>query len=264
MHEGGRGGSRARIHDCLRGEVVGLVGLLALIGLVALASGCRSVPVDESRGALDMRPLAERVADPAHVAQIERIALTLRRVGFTSERSVLRQRVQIEWSGGRESFDAVLQQRPGELSLIGLGPMDLVGFRLALFAAVPGSDGADRLEFENHSGRELPFSPAHILADVQRVFYPWLLDVRRCASCERTERRGSVAVSETFADDRLVLRRFEIPELPEAGRVEVRYADWQGDPAFPGRVVIENGWFGYRITIETLESLEAPTPVPPE
>ncbi len=40
--------------------------------------------------------------------------------------------------------------------------------------------------------------------------------------------------------------------------MRIRYADWQGDPPVPRQVVIENGWFGYRITIETLESLEAP------
>ena len=43
--------------------------------------------------------------------------------------------------------------------------------------------------------------------------------------------------------------------LPEAGQVRVRYADWRGTPALPFRVELENGWFGYRLTIETLEVL---------
>lgn len=232
-----------------------------LIGCVALlAWGCRSLPVPETRDELDLRPLAARVADPELVRRIESAALTLLPVDAWPAERFLRQRVRIEWDGGSESFDAVLQRRPGELSLIGLGPMNLVGFRLALLAADPGSGGPDELEFENRSGRELPFSPTHILADVQRVFYPWLLEGAACGDCERSGRRGSVAIFEKLAGDRLVERRFEIPSDPEAGSVRIRYADWQGDPAVPREVVIGNGWFGYRITIETLESLEASGP----
>lgn len=230
---------------------------VALVVLVVLSSSCRSLPVAAPRDGLDLRPLAQRIADPARVRQIEAIALALLPVDAWPTQRVLRQRVRIEWSGGNESFDAVLQRRPGELSLVGLGPMNLVGFRLSLLAAGPGSGGPDALEFENRSGRALPFSPAHILADVQRVFYPWLRELPDCRSCERSGRRESVVVWEKLADDRLVERRFEIPAAREAGDVRIRYADWQGDPAVPRQVVVENGWFGYRITIETLESLEA-------
>ena len=231
-----------------------------LIGCVALLSwGCRSLPAAETRDELDLRPLASRVADPDLVRRIESAALTLLPVDAWPAERFLRQRVRIEWGGGSESFDAVLQRRPGELSLIGLGPMNLVGFRLALLAT-PGSGGPDELEFENRSGRELPFSPTHMLADVQRVFYPWLLEGAACGNCERNGRRGSVAVFEKLTGGQLVERRFEIPSDPEAGSVRIRYADWQGDPAVPRQVVIGNGWFGYRITIETLEPLETSEP----
>lgn len=237
--------------------------IVCMIGcLAALSWACRSLPQAEVRSEPDLRPLAARVADPERVRRIERAALTLLPVDAWPAERILRQRVRIEWGGGSESFDAVLQRRPGELSLLGLGPMNLVGFRLALLSAEPASGGADRLEFENRSGRALPFTPTHILADVQRVFYPWLLDVPDCATCERNGRRGSIAVSETLAGGQLIERRFEMPDDPDAGHVRVRYADWQGEPTVPRTVEIENGWFGYRITIETLESLAAEPPAP--
>lgn len=252
MERGVRG-----VDGAIRWLIGGAIGCLAV-----LAWGCRSLPQGEAGEALDLRPLAARIADPERVRRIERAALTLLPVDAWPAARILRQRVRIEWGGGSESFDAVLQRRPGELSLLGLGPMNLVGFRLALLSAAPGTGGADRLEFENRSGRELPFTPTHILADVQRVFYPWLLDGPDCGACERRGTQGSVAVVEERVGGHLSLRRFELLEDPEAGSVQVRYAEWQGDPAWPGRVEIENGWFGYRIAIETLESLEAVEPAP--
>lgn len=230
---------------------------VVLLGVVVAAffaaGGCRS----PHSGAPEAS--TERITDPKRVRRIEEVALRLQPVEAWDGQWILRQRVRIDWPGGSRSFDAVLQRRPGELALVGLGPMNLVGFRLALVAAEAGSGAPERVELENRSGQPLPFSAAHILADVQRVFYPWLAaggdEASDCAVCERSGRQGDVSIWERGAPKRLAERRFALVDVPEAGEVRIRYADWQGEPAFPKRVDLQNGWFGYRLRIETLESL---------
>lgn len=231
---------------------------VAVAVILALGSGCRS---PSSPGPGSVGPIATADAPSSDAGgSIEAAALALLPVDGWQGNRILRQRVRVEWPSGGESFDAVLQHRPGELALIGLGPMNLVGFRLALV----GGEGGGRIEFENRSGRALPFSPTHILADVQRVFYPWLAepwptdqdDCRR--ACERSGRQAGVAVWERSAEGRLEERRFAIPGRLEAGEVRIRYLEWRGEPVHPVRVELDNGWFGYRLTIETLES----TPIP--
>jgi hypothetical protein len=238
-----------------------LAGLIVCV--VALSWSCRSTPVVETREAIELRPLASRVADPERVRRIEGVALTLLPVDDWPDTRVLRQRVRIEWSGGSESFDAVLQRRPGELSLIGLGPMNLVGFRVALLASDEKRGGPERVDFENRSGMALPFAPTHMLADVQRAFYPWLLGVPDCRACERSGWRGPVGIWEKVGKHHLVERRFAIRDALDQGSVVVRYSNWQDEPSVPRHVELVNGWLGYRITIETLESLAVDTPAPP-
>lgn len=250
---------RPLIRSRARGSALGAAFALGLATTLALGSGCRSGP---STAPGDETPAAANEAEA--IRSIEAAAVAMRPVDAWSGSRMLRQRVEVEWPGGGEGFDAVLQRRPGELALIGLGPMNLVGFRLALVESA--GEGAARIEFENRSGRALPFSPAHILADVQRVFYPWLAEPwpateQACADdCERSGRQGAVAVWERSVEGQLAERRFAIAGRLDAGEVRIRYADWAGAPAMPRRVELENGWFGYRLTIETLEATALPEP----
>ncbi len=225
-----------------------------IVCVAALSFSCRSAPVVETREELDLRPLASR---------IEAVARTLLPVDAWGDTRVLRQRVRIEWGGGSESFDAVLQRRPGELSLVGLGPMNLVGFRLTLRASAESQGGLEQVDFENRSGRALPFTPTHMLADVQRAYYPWLPGVPDCRACERSGWWGSVAIWEKVGERHLEQRRFAIRDALDQGSVVIRYSDWQGEPAVPRQIEIANGWLGYRITIETLESLAVDDPASP-
>lgn len=237
----------------LRAVFVASAGVALAAFSIGIGTGCRhsGAPTSaESAGA----PSADSAGAPA---SIEAAATEMRPVDAWPGSRMLRQRVRVEWPGGSEVFDAVLQRRPGELALLGLGPMNLVGFRLAL---VEGP----RIEFENRSGRALPFAPAHILADVQRVFYPWLPEPwspepADCSSgCERSGQVGSIAVWERQVDGRLVERRFALAERLDAGSVEIRYADGADETGPRPRVELENGWFGYRLTIETLEETALP------
>ncbi|MBK7948120.1 MAG: DUF3261 domain-containing protein [Deltaproteobacteria bacterium] len=247
------------------------VFLLAVATMFVLGTGCRTPrPSGPDEGSAEARADAlggtgSTQSESEAIPSIETAAVAMRPVDAWAGSRMLRQRVEVEWPSGRERFDAVLQRRPGELALIGLGPMNLVGFRLALVAGAGTGEGAPRIEFENRSGRPLPFSPAHILADVQRVFYPWLEEPwpgeagMDCPEgCERSGRQEGLAVWERRVAGSLAERRFAIAGRLDAGEVRIRYADWQGEPAMPHRVELENGWFGYRLTIETLEATVLP------
>jgi len=150
----------------------------------------------------------------------------------------LRQRVEIHWGeddAQSARFEAVLEKRDGTLMLVGLGPMSRPGF------VIRATD--DGLDVTNRMGRELPFDPAHILADVQRVFYPWDREVT------------DVVIEETFEADRLVERRFRRSSGEPSGTIRVAFEPgWYAALGVPRSARVENGWFGYTIVVETFEA----------
>lgn len=156
-----------------------------------------------------------------------------------------RQRVTAEWPDGKQSFEAVLQKRGGELLLLGLSPMGLPGFTLAL-----REDAS--IAFDNRTDTELPFPPAFILADVQRVFFPWLEPVPADFEGERTGTAFGLDVRERYSQGRLVSRAFQWSDAPEKGTVRVDYEGTRPEQDAPERVLVTNGWFNYRLRIDTL------------
>ncbi len=152
----------------------------------------------------------------------------------------LRQRVTATWPDGEQGFDAVLQRESDALSLVGLSPVGPPAFVVR--------HGVDGVMFENYSDRELPFAPSFMIADVQKAFYPWL---------PRTGATGhgvyeGLRVVETYRDDQLQERTFVRDADPEQRVLRVTYV--AGDTSrVASRVIIENGWFGYTLTVDTLE-----------
>ena len=166
-----------------------------------------------------------------------------------------RQRVSAHWPTGKQSFDAVLQKRQGELILVGLSPLGQPGFVLRL-----REQGA--LEVENRTGRELPFEPGYVLADVQRVFFPWLIALPASAASfegERQGQRGDSAVFERYQAGKLVARRFERQTPAGLERVSIEYlSPPSAAQDAPARVELDNPLLGYSLTIETLEQSRLP------
>lgn len=124
--------------------------------------------------------------------------------------------------------------------------MNQVGFSLKL--------DEDGVHFENRSGRDLPFRPERILADVQRVFYPWIDAHSSCLECERRGTRAGVEISERIGPRFLERRTFTIVDEPERGKIIVRYEGWTSESIAPSRAILENAWFGYDLIIETLSA----------
>ena len=157
-----------------------------------------------------------------------------------------RQKVTAIYPTGRRSFEAVLQHHEGVFRLIGLGPMGRPGFVISL---QPDA----RVTVDNNTGRELPFSADYVLADVQRVFFPWL---EAAPARYHGKRRGGVRgvqVSESYARGVLLERRFTRDDAPDRGAVTIRYSQWLPGQRAPGRAQLVNDWFGYRLVIETVE-----------
>lgn len=155
-----------------------------------------------------------------------------------------RQQVTAQWPQGTRSFDAVLSKSGDELLLVGLGPMDTPGYVLRL-------DAQARLHFENHTGQEMRFKPRYVLLDVQRVFYPWFP-----TSLDTGTREVSVdqeRVTETWNGGVLTHRTFQRLDNDPPGTIVVTYAGWKPGSRAPERAVLNNGWFGYSMTIQTFE-----------
>jgi hypothetical protein len=202
--------------------------MVALSGCLLLA-GCASTP----KPTTPTRP----IVPPASL-------LPPSAIGFDFQ---WRQRVSAHWPTGKQSFDAVLQKRAGELILVGLSPMGQPGFVLRL-----REQGA--LEVENRTGKDLPFEPGYVLADVQRVFFPWLPAPVAGWSGEQRGQRGDSAVVERYQAGQLLERRFERQTPAGAERVTIRYVSpLQAAQDAPERVVLDNPLLGYSLSIETLE-----------
>jgi len=152
----------------------------------------------------------------------------------------LRQRISIRWGKKEEHFEAVLEKQGAKLTLLALGPMGTVGFAI--------THTTRSVSVENRTGRRLPFSPHFIIADIQRVFYPWLGANPDCARCERSQQLSTTFVKERFENNHLIERHFMSSEPTH--RTAITYHDWNNATLAPKRVILNNP--GYQLTVETL------------
>lgn len=153
------------------------------------------------------------------------------------------QRVTAHWEGKPRSFDAVLSKTDEEIMLIGLGPMKSPGFIVRF-------DG-EHVDLENRTRQEVPIDPGYIMLDVQRVFFPWIPG-EAGTDGKRSHQVDGEVVEETWADGKLIERRFRREDGRPEGEIVVRYEGWESGADAPRKAVLDNGWFGYRLEIETL------------
>ena len=160
---------------------------------------------------------------------------------------VWQQRVTAAWREGPDGalrergFDAAVQRRDDTLTVLGLSPMGSVGFSI-----VQGPDG---IRVEQRGDERLGVPPRFVLLDVQRTFFPWLGEA--AADGERAGRVADEEVRERWRDGRLVERTFARVDGEPAGEIAITYEWGRADWAAPTRAVLDNGWFGYRLTIDT-------------
>jgi hypothetical protein len=166
----------------------------------------------------------------------------LRSPEVLGEAFALEQRVRSEYPDGAQEFRAVLQKRGDSLILVGFGPHGGRGFVLS-------QRGAE-VDFESHLPHELPFPPRFMLQDIQRTWFRGLSGPLPDGE-HRAEIDGEEVV-ERWEDGRLRERTFRRLDGRPEGVIRITYEDGLGGEAPPERVVLENGWFGYRLVLTTL------------
>ena len=170
---------------------------------------------------------------------------TLRAPSDLGTQVMLRQKVTAKWGKSQaRSFEAVLQVQGDTMTVLGLSPMGQMGFAITL------KDG--KIDFQNRSGMDLPFPPRFILLDVQRAFWPWL-GPAPTADGERAGEAPGEKVTETWADGRLRRRTFRRSNNEPPGAIVVTYEGWKDSAQAPDKVILDNRWFGYVLTVETYE-----------
>lgn len=158
-----------------------------------------------------------------------------------------RQHVTAVWGPEEErrGFDAVIQKVDAALTVLGLSPTGSVGFAIVL------QNGA--IELTNQMPEGLPFPPRYVLLDVQRTFYPWLPASDAPLNGIRQGDVDGEHVIETWSDGRLIERSFRRIDQEPPGSLTIRYRWDEPDWSVPTSTVLDNGWFGYRLEIETHE-----------
>lgn len=165
--------------------------------------------------------------------------------------AVWQQRVTAKWQAPGEApqergFDAALQRTGDALTVIGLSPMGSVGFSI--------QQTLSGIEVVNNMEDQLVIPPRFILLDVQRTFFPWIATdgsrARLVNGTHSTEVHGE-EIHEVWLDGRLQQRTFRRLDNQPAGQIRIRYEWLNPDWALPSKAVLDNGWFGYQLTILT-------------
>ncbi len=162
-----------------------------------------------------------------------------------------RQTIAATYGGKAARFQAVLQKRGDELTLLGLTPF---GSRAFVIRQV----GLE-VTFQSYVPQSLPFPPEYILFDVQRVFFAsggatGAADAADGAAPdgEREVARDGEVMREQWRGGRLLRRTFRRADGRPAGAITVDYEGGMGrDGAPPARVTFDHGWYGYRLEITT-------------
>ena len=166
--------------------------------------------------------------------------------------AVWQQYVTASWSGpdGQQErgFDAAVQRQGDSLTVVGLSPLGSVGFSI--------TQRPDGIDVVNQLPEQMVIPPSFILLDVQRALFPWFAQAG--AEGPRSVERDGEIVAERWHQGRLTERTFIRAAGEPEGVIRVRYEWGQNDWAAPTRAVLDNGWFGYRLTIATISETRIP------
>jgi hypothetical protein len=162
----------------------------------------------------------------------------LRAAASLGAQAVWEQRVTAYWGEGESyAFNAVIQRVDESLTVLGLSPTGSVGFSIVL------ANG--EVELVNNMPDDFPFPPRNVLLDVQRAFYPWLA-VGATDGVIEGER-----VQEIWSEGKLSQRTFARTNGVPEGLITITYKWGSEQQHIPSSTVLDNGWFDYRLEIET-------------
>jgi len=156
-----------------------------------------------------------------------------------------RQRLVAQFGGDELSLQAVMQKRGNVLTIIGIGPAGNKAFVL--------TQKGQAVSFRLLMPRALPFPPRFILHDIQRAWLPLNASTPAPADGIRHLAVPEELARETYAGGRRIKRVFKRRSGQPRGTIEVIYLP-PTRVGLPGTVKLRNGWFRYRLVIETLEA----------
>jgi hypothetical protein len=103
--------------------------------------------------------------------------------------------------------------------------------------------------------QRLPFSPRYVLYDIHRVYFRSISSSPLSDGTHQIQNHGET-ITERWADGQLRERRFSRIDQQPAGEIRIRYFGKWKTRQPPSKIEYENRWFGYRLTIHTLDSSE--------
>lgn len=159
-----------------------------------------------------------------------------------------RQKLQGTFGEQEFAFEAVLQLHGGKLTVLGLTPFGTKAFVL--------TQSGTEVEFQPLIDREIPFPPEYMLQDIHRAWLwharlPWGDDPpsETAPSIEIAGER----VTEQWSENGLVRRTFVRLDGQPPGEIRIDYIGGHRTGRPSKQVVLENGWFGYRLEIQTTD-----------
>ncbi len=159
-----------------------------------------------------------------------------------------RQKLSGSFEDRKFQFEAVLQLHDGKLTVLGLTPFGTKAFVL--------EQTGTEVRFTALIDREIPFPPEYMLQDIHRAWFwharlPWG-DAPPAEQAPSVEIAGE-RVTETWTENGLVRRSFERLDGAPAGVIRVDYLGGHRSGRPAEQVVLDNGWFGYRLEITTTQ-----------
>jgi hypothetical protein len=211
-----------------------------LLGLVLLLGGCRT-------GGADGGGAATPFADPSAEGSPIEYPGTLVEMSELDRDFLMRQKLDVSWLALKFSFEAVVQKQGDVLTVIGMTPFGTKAFVLTQTGTV--------VEFEKLIDRDMPFPPEYILQDITRAFFydvelPWGLVGADGGNATEIHEEN---VQDVYEDGALTLRTFTRTSGEPAGEIRIEYEGGMKSGVPPKRLVFENGWFGYRLEIKTVQ-----------
>jgi hypothetical protein len=155
----------------------------------------------------------------------------------------LRQRLTASSAKGGGSFEAVLEKKPGMLTLVGLTPY---GSRAFLLQQTKGD-----VQFTNYIPRDLPFPPTFMLLDIYRVLASWL-GPPLAAGGERSGQVGDETIRERWQAGKLIERTFTSAKTNPPGAITISYTGHGAADNIATHITLQNARLDYRIVIETV------------
>lgn len=137
----------------------------------------------------------------------------------------------------------VLQKRGAELTLIGMTP-----FGSKAFVILQDANG---VRSQTIMAGALPFPPEFMLLDVHRALFMGLSEGPG-ADGERRGKREGEAIVETWQGGKLMRRTYRRLDRRPKGLISIEYVGGMAGERPPAKIVVDNGWFGYRVEISTI------------